>query len=117
MYHFGKILKASDDTSDIMPEAYMLAAESCRSIEQYEKAIKYYHIIVDNWPNYKSAYHCQFMTGRIYEELKIKGEIDAEAAEPLIRAAYEKMVSNYPNCAPAGLASMWLTNHPQKTSQ
>jgi tetratricopeptide (TPR) repeat protein len=91
-----------------LPDAYRCTADCYRRLGEYQKAIGYYQKVVDDGPEYKYAWYAPFAIGRILEGRKADGAIKASEADPQIRAAYEQVVSNYPNCPVAGYAKKWL---------
>jgi tetratricopeptide (TPR) repeat protein len=92
-------------------QAYHLSAESYRYLGQHEKAIEYYNKILDNWPEYGYPGQIQFMVGHTYEYLKKTGAIPASEADPKIKAAYERIIQEYPDCKAVPAARNWLENY------
>ena len=97
--------------SDVTAQAYHFAAECCGVLGEPQKEIEYFQRAADNWPNYKNAYHCQFMVGRLCEILKRNGRMPALEADPIINQAYRKVAQNYPDCAWAKYATKWLDSY------
>ena len=98
-------------------QAHHFAAECYRRFGQHEKAIEYYQKIIDNWPEYKPTGQMQFMIGYIYRHLKRMGAISESEADPKIKAAFEQVVQNYPDCKAAGAAHSWLNLYNAKSTE
>ena len=96
-------------------QAYEFIAECDRLLGQYQKAIENYQTIINDWPDYQAASYIQFKIGRTYRNLQRKGAIPESEAELLIKDAYEKLVTNYPDSDLARSALRWLDNY-NKTS-
>jgi TolA-binding protein len=94
--------------SPYTPQAYYLSAVCYRRIGEYENAIEYCQKVLDDWPDYKRAWHTQFMIGRCYEKLKKQGSIPSSEASLKIKEAYQKLIENYPDCIVASIAQDWL---------
>jgi outer membrane protein assembly factor BamD (BamD/ComL family) len=95
--------------SKTTPEAHYTAAV-CYSQElgEYAKGIAYFQTIVDNWPQYKYAWHAQYFVGMYTERLKESGLMEAAEADPLIEKAYKAVVENYPHSESAPSAALEL---------
>ena len=94
--------------SSITPQAYDFTGDAYRRLAKYDKAIEYYTIVVDNWPDYEYAWCAQFRIGRCYEHLKYSGAMAKAEADAQITAAYERVLQNYPYCPSANAARDWL---------
>jgi tetratricopeptide (TPR) repeat protein len=92
----------------VTPDAYYFSAICYRRLGQYEKAIEYCQLIVENWPTYTRAWHAQFMIGRCYERLEHKGAIPHSEAVLRIRDAYKNFLERYPDRPMARIAQNWL---------
>ncbi|MBN2589596.1 MAG: tetratricopeptide repeat protein [Sedimentisphaerales bacterium] len=86
-------------SSDSTPQAYHFAGEASSYLGDDFKKIEYFQKVVDSWPDYRMASHCQYMIAHTYEELRRKGLISPQEADILIRNAYKKMIKNFPNSA------------------
>lgn len=80
-------------------------------IGEYRTAIKYYQVVLDDWPDYQHACLAQYKIGRCYQRLRDSGELGKSEAEIMIRAAYEAVVKKYPDCSTAYAARNWLNYH------
>jgi len=78
------------------PKAYYFSAVCYRRQGEYEVAIEYYSIVLDNWPNYEYAWVAQFRIARCYEKLASSGRIPKTEAAAQICQACEKLLANYP---------------------
>jgi tetratricopeptide (TPR) repeat protein len=78
--------------------------------KDYQKALEHYQIVVDKWPNYQRAAHCQYMVGQLYSALQRSGKLSAAEAEPKIKDAYEKFLeqSTDVNKGTVFTAQKWL---------
>lgn len=104
-------LPPSADTA----QACQFAGECYRVLMEYEKAIEYYQMVVDNWPACESAWSAQFLIGYLYRELGKSGSIEKSEADAATEAAYERVLQNYPDCAAARAAQSWLNHHYKKS--
>jgi len=91
-------------SSPITPQAYYMSARCYERIGQYEDAIDYYSIVVDNWPDYERAWNAQFLIARCFDRLARSGSIPRADAAPIIRQACEKLIINYPDSMAVGAA-------------
>ena len=101
--------------SPITPEAYFLSAESFRQLDELVKAAEYYQKVVDNWPDFKYSWHAQFLVARIYKILKSSGAMSESEANPKIKAAYERILKDYPNSSAVHDAHKWFNRHKDLT--
>jgi len=96
-------------SSDLTPQAYYTAAVIySQELKEYNKGIEYYQKVVDNWPDYKYAWHAQYFIGMYYEKLRDSGGISASKANPKIEAAYRAVIENYPDSSSAKHAARKL---------
>jgi len=95
--------------SALIPETCCWAGDCYHKLGQYEKSMQCFQKVVNNWPDYQYAWHAQFMVGRNMESLKESGVLSESEANPKIRAAYERVIQNYPDCSAAGYANNWLS--------
>ena len=112
--HFRKALGVWLRVIEELPEtphttaSYHFAGECYRVLEEDEKAIEYYQMVVDNWPDYESAWISQSLIGYLTKNLMKKGVIPKSEADVVIRDAFERVVKNYPDCGAANAARNWL---------
>jgi TolA-binding protein len=92
------------------PEAYFLSAESYRYLDEQVKAAEYYQNVVDNWPDFKYSWHSQFLVARIYRNLKHLNAMPESEANPKIKAAYERILQDYPDSSAAYDARRWFNS-------
>ncbi|MHC4643152.1 MAG: LamG-like jellyroll fold domain-containing protein [Planctomycetota bacterium] len=102
-------------SSHITPEAYFLSAEGYRELDEQVKAAEYYQKVVDGWPNFKYSWHAQFLVARIYKRLKSSGSVSESEANSKIKAAYERILQDYPNSSAVHDALKWLNRHKDLT--
>jgi tetratricopeptide (TPR) repeat protein len=94
--------------------AYNFAADCYRRLDQHQKAVEYYRTVVDDWPDYEYAWDALFRIGRNYENRMKSGLMSKAEANPKIRAVYEQVLEQYPDCKAAGYARRWLTRRNYK---
>jgi len=97
--------------------AWYFSAVCYRRLCEYENAIQYYQVVVDNWPDYQFAWNAQFLIARCFERLARLGRIPIAEAAPQIRQACEKVFANYPDCLAAGAARNLLKRWSSINSQ
>jgi TolA-binding protein len=97
-------LPTSVDTA----RACQFAGECYRVLKEYEKAIEYYQMVADNWPDCQYASSAQFLVGYLTKHLMKTGVIPKAEADVVIRDAFERVVNDYPDSASAASARNWL---------
>ena len=91
------------------PRAYYCSAVVySQELGEYLKGIEYYQIIVDNWPDYKYAWHAQYFIGKYYEKLRDSGSLPESEANPKIEQTYEAVIKKYPDSKSAPYAALKL---------
>jgi len=103
-------------TSSIANEAYHYAAETYKQLGQYEKAIEYFQIVADNWPDYELSSYCRFVTIALYKNLRDTGAMTESEAELKIKSAFEKLIVNHPDNTYANAANRWLADYAERKS-
>ncbi len=101
------IIKLQPETA-YTPEAFYILAECSYMSGQYNQALYYYQYVTEKWPDFKLAWHSQFMVGYRYQELKQAKVIDQETADIQTAAAYNAVLATDPNCPAAKAATTWL---------
>ena len=94
--------------SYLTPQTNIFVAICYDRIGDYRTAIKYYQVVLDDWPDYQHACSAQYKIGRCYQSLRDVGLLGRSEAEIKIRAAYEAVVKNYPGCSTIPAARNWL---------
>lgn len=104
---------AIDELWDVQatPEACWMAGESYAELGDHARAVDCYQKVNDFFPDYKHVWHADFMMGRCLENLKASGEVSPLEADRKIKAAYERITVNYPECDAAEGAQEWLNNY------
>jgi len=92
-------------------EARASLGDSYLTINNYQKALQSFEKIVKDYPTYSSRWHILYMLADTYENMKQKGLVSAEEADSKIKAAYQEIVSRYPDCKAALAAGNWLKAH------
>ncbi|NLH16494.1 MAG: hypothetical protein GX455_07945 [Phycisphaerae bacterium] len=64
--------------------------------------------MAERWPDFKLAWHSQFMVGYRYQQLKQAGLIEVRAADLQTAAAYQAVLVADPNCPAAKAVTNWL---------
>jgi tetratricopeptide (TPR) repeat protein len=83
--------------SSLAPAACFVAAVvSAQELGNYARAVEYFQKAADDWPGYEYAAWAQTKAGNYLEEMVKAGELTEEDAKPLIIAAYQAVVGNYP---------------------
>jgi len=93
-------------------DACFWLANSYRKWGRHEEMIESYERLLAVQPDYKYAWHIQFLVGYNYEKLGDRGIISKSEAMARTRAAYELVVQEYPDCPAAKAARNWLEHHP-----
>ena len=75
---------------------YISAVIYSQELGEHNKEIEYYHRIVNNWPDYKYAWHAQFFMGKYYEKLRSVGSLPESEANAKIEEAYKWVIKKYP---------------------
>ena len=86
-------------------------------ISDYEKALQYYQILLDNWPAFDAVRvpYAYFGMARCYDKLAEAGQISKETANEQIRTACEKILSDCrSNETIRMLAQHWLEILPKQ---
>ena len=96
---------------DTLVEAYHLAAENLRRLEQFEKAADYYQRVVGLDPEYRWAGSSLYLVGYCLRHLAREIDYDKSVFEPVIKEINEDVVENYPDCSAARPARKWLKSH------
>jgi tetratricopeptide (TPR) repeat protein len=97
--------------SDAYPKACYSSGDCYRKIGDYAKSIQCYQKVVDEHPDFRTAYNAQFLVGHNYERMKKEGLLSKPEADPLTKAAYEQLLQAYPDCAFARYAKRWLSRY------
>jgi len=93
-------------------EALHFAGNSYSRLGDYQKAVQCYEKVINDYPMYHGTWQTLFMLADAYSQMKQKGLIPAEQADPKIRAAYQQIVDVYSESKAAVAARMWLNNNP-----
>ena len=94
-----------------IPYALSMVGNCYRRLGDYQKSIEYYQQIVDSYPEHFSAWDGLLIIGRNWRDLARSGAISQSQANSQITAAYQQLVSTYPDCPAAKVAVRWLSNH------
>lgn len=100
--------------SELIPEVCCWAGDCYVKLGKFEDSLRCFQRVVDNHPSYKYAWHALFMVGRNYESMKDLGLISESVAEPKIKAAYTRLLKEYPTCTPAKIAQEWIESNNSK---
>jgi outer membrane protein assembly factor BamD (BamD/ComL family) len=80
-------------------------AERWFNKQKYEQARQYFQTVLDTWPEDERAGHCQYMIARCYAKLKATEVVSESEAEIQMQAAYQKVITDYPDSQAARAAS------------
>jgi tetratricopeptide (TPR) repeat protein len=120
--HFRKAIDVSEriikelPESSFTPQAYILLGECYRHLGQHQNAMEYYQKVVSDWPNSQYTWYAYLLIGCTYEQLRDSGVVEKSLAYTQIKAAYERILQDYPDCPAVRAASNWL-NYYVKPSQ
>jgi TolA-binding protein len=89
-------------------DAAVGAGDCCRYIGDYQGVINYYSKIINDYPGSCWSEHALFMVGWSWQKLKETGQVSADQADTQARAAYQRLVDNWPDCKAARIADRWL---------
>ena len=104
-----KMARESPSSPKYTPRAYYCAAVCySQELKEYIKGIEHYQRIVDDWPDYKYAWHAQYFIGKYYESLRDSGGIPESEADLKIQQAYQAVVEKYPDSQSAPFAALKL---------
>jgi len=104
-----KVIQQLPASAAYTPRFYYIAAVVySQELGQYAKGIEYYQHIVDNWPEYKFAWHAQYFVGMYYERLLRVGGITESEANSKVEEAYRAVVEKYPDSNSAPVAALKL---------
>ncbi len=102
-----QIIQLQPETA-FTPEAYYILAECSYMAGQYDRAIYNYQYVAEKWPDFKLAWHSQFMVGYRLQQLKQAGLVESKAADLQTAVAYKAVLLTDPNCPSATAAKNWL---------
>jgi len=91
--------------------AYNCAADCYSRFGQRKKAIEYYQVLLDGWPDYEFAWNALLLMGRAYQDLKEQGELSESEADTRTMEIYQQLLSKYPDSKAAPIAKRWLSRH------
>ena len=92
----------------ITPQAYLLSGECYRHLGRHQEALGCYQRMVGDWPDCEYAWYAYLLIGCTYEQLRDSGAVENSVANAQIRAAYERILQDYPDCPAVRAASAWL---------
>ncbi len=107
------IVRQFTENPNISAEACYFSGASYAQMGDYQTAIEYYQMVVDNFPDFGLAWSAQFLIGHITKSLRNEGIIPKSEADVTIRAAYERVLQNYPDSPAAAAARDWLDHNPK----
>jgi tetratricopeptide (TPR) repeat protein len=107
----AELVKSEVPDFVIEPDTYLWEGACYRELGEYEKSIECYQKVVDDYPDHSLAWHALFLVGRNYEDLKESGVLSKSEADARIKAAYEQLLRDYPDCKAARYARRWLSSH------
>ena len=106
-----QIVREKYPDSDLAMRVCYLTGDCYRKVDEREKAVECYEEILAKWPDYEYAWSAQFLIGYCYEQLKHAGAVERTVADARTKAAYERVVAEYPDCPAVEAACDWLS-HP-----
>lgn len=104
---WGKII-ADMPESEYAAEGSLHSGDACCRLGEYDKALWLYQHLVDNWPQHEYAPHAQFLVAHTCQDLINRGIMPEAEAMPLIRQAYERILTDYADSGMAERAKRWF---------
>ena len=89
-------------------EANLLAGRCRRELGQFAHAIERYETITENWPEHGGSAYSQYAVMRCVEKLMRSKTLTKNDALTLLRYAFQKVTSYYPDSMPANAANTLL---------
>jgi len=80
---------------DLTAQAYYAAGASYKTLGEFDKAIQYCTKILDELPDFRSAWQAQFLIALCYEQLEASGQISQADAAAQINQVCQKL-AGYP---------------------
>ena len=117
--YFAKVISLGERIRNQLPastntaEAYYFSGVCYERLGKYQKVIECYQKVIDNWPEYNSAWTAQFRIVKIYKKLFITGAISDSEANAAIKVAFEHLVESFPDSPVAEAARNWLDRNPE----
>jgi len=96
---------------DLIPEALCWIGRCYRESGQYQKSIDSYQKVIDLYPDYRYAWDAFYVVGLNYESLAESVDLDESQANPEIKAVFEQILQEYPDCPRAACVRDWLKEH------
>ncbi len=102
--------KVLDDlpASKATPSTCHWAGDCCARLGDYQKAVRFYKRVADDYPDYEMRWHTLFMLGRSYQVMAGGGLMSKKEADTCTRAAYQTLLNEHPDSKAAKAARMWL---------
>ncbi|MHC4479229.1 MAG: tetratricopeptide repeat protein [Planctomycetota bacterium] len=101
-------------SADVVPKALRSAGDCYRKLGRYAESTRRYQKVLDDFPDFETAWNALFQIGRNYEDLKKSGAISKSEADLKIEAAYEQILEKHPSCPGARHARRWLSRRNSK---
>jgi TolA-binding protein len=99
---------------DEVPDAYCWIGQFYRQLGDYQKSIESCQKVVDDYPDFRFVWDALRTVGLNYIKLKEAGVISESEADAKTKAAFEKLLEEYPTCPAAKYAADWLNEHNAK---
>ncbi len=110
--HWKKVITHFSDTS-LGIEANHMIANDYHYLGDYTNALNHYETVLEKYPDHEYAWNIQYMIGDSINQMKIKGMMPADEADPQIRFAFTSLLEDYPNSRAANAARTWLQENPE----
>jgi len=102
---YEKIINDMNASQALLQDIYFSCGDCYRLLEERLKAAYRYDEFVRQWPGHEYAASAQFLVGQCYEQqYRMTGYKDLVIGEKA-KAAYQKVVDNYPDSPLASIAS------------
>jgi TolA-binding protein len=110
---FERVANEFPGAGDV-PKALRSAGDCYRKLGRYAESTRCYQKVVDDYPDFETAWNALFTIGRNHEDLKESGAISKSEADSKTKAVYEQLLKEFPSCPGTKHARRWLSRHNSK---
>jgi TolA-binding protein len=105
------IIITNFSSSEEVPNACLLAGDCYRRLSDFQKSIEFYKKVVDKYPADRRAGLALFMVGANLQDMQTLELLSGPEVDEAIKAAYQRLIKDYPNCDTVKFAKNWLDQH------
>jgi len=116
--HLGKaiekwnlIIEQMPRDTSAMPIAYYYLARAYYHLRDYEKAERHCTTLLERWPAHELAWEAQFLVAKMAKRMIAETGRPETEPQDKMKAAFEQLLENYPNCPAAATAHKWLVGY------